>query len=349
MKELFVFWQFNGDNRCYCQLKCPECYGKDFRTFKHYWNGKVNQWEEAFTRLNRPIYFNFSYGEALLSHGFFQCVDMIGRHQDWTLNIITNLLAPTEIIQRLANTKLAKDGRLFINPCWHPEGVDNPVESWETFKQHLLILKAAKIPTHVMMVWFPPVIKDFQKYFEWLDKNDFRVGIRRFVHDSPWLKHRFLRHLPWVAGKAKLMNYTKAERGFIYAYTCQKVTKYGLDLASPKGKLCYAGVDMILVKHDGRVALCAGLYSKTDEIGNIFDKDFKLPTKATRCRSNLCGGDFGMFVLPDNEFGPLPESMWHDTFLSQMENIPQTSPVAYPCRNLMLKYLEDLKREQSAC
>jgi MoaA/NifB/PqqE/SkfB family radical SAM enzyme len=340
LKELFAFWQFNGDNRCYCQLHCPECYGGKVRTYKHYWNGDVDRWARAFERLNRDIYFVFSYGEALVSKGLYECVDMIGKHQNWTLNIISNLMASPE---RLVKTKLAQDNRLFLMPCWHPEGVDNPIKDWETFKKHLLMLKDAGVQTHVMMVWFPPVIKHFPEYFEWLDKNDFRVGVRRFVYESFWNKIPKIRNLPWFVDRYTLEKYAPAPEGYIRAYTCPKVTKYGLDLSSPRGKLCYATRDMILVEQDGTVKPCASCTKDKQKIGNIFDITFKLNTKPFRCPTNNCGGDFGMLVLPDEEFGPLPEKMWRDTFISMVENVKQSSPVAYPQREEMLKCLDQLK------
>lgn len=348
MKELFVFWQFNGDNRCYCQLHCPECYGRDTRNYKHYWNGDAEKWEHAFERLNRDIYFVFSYGEALLSRGFYECVDMIGRHENWTLNIISNLMANPE---QLLNSRLAKEKRLFITACWHPEGVDNPKEDWETFKKHIQMVKDAGVPLHVMMVWFPPVTKHFAMYFEWLDQNGFRVGVRRYVDDKvkhPLIRKILRRALPkWFAGKYTLAKYTEAEKGFIYAYTCPKVTHYGLDLASPRGMPCNAGKDMMLVKHDGTASLCASCYGSNHEVGNVFNPNFKLNNHATRCPTNNCGGDFGMLVLPDSNYGVLPERMWRDTFISQVENIPQSNPVAYPRRGEMLKWLGELKREKS--
>jgi len=342
VKELFCFWEFNGDNRSYCQLHCPECYGRENRTYLHYWNGKIVEWEKAFERLNRDIYFVFSYGEALLAHGFYECVDLIGRHPNWNLNIITNLMASPE---KLIKSRLGQERRVFVTACWHPEGVDDPVKDWETFKNHLLMLRAAEIPVHVMMVWFQPVIERFPECFEWLDRHDFRVGVRRYIEIKHSFPRKVLRRIfpRWFAGKCKLGSYSVAERGFLYAYTCPKVTEYGLDLASPYGKLCNAGKDLILVKHDGRVALCADCCGTNHELGNIFDPDFKLRSKPTLCPTNCCGGDYGMLVLPDARFGALPERMWRDTFISQVENVPEGSPVPYPRRDEMLKWLEALK------
>lgn len=342
-KQLFVFFQFNGDNKSFCNQKCPYCYGNGIKTFKHYWNGDVAKWEQSFERLNRDLFFVFSYGECMGSKGFYECVDMIGKHPNWTLNIITNLSYDPA---RLINSQLAQDKRLFVSACWHPLGVEDSAKGWETFKQHLLMLKEAKIPVQVAYVWYKPHINLFPQYFEWLDQNNFRVIVRRFTKDHFTTKIPYVKRLRWFAGKTRLEDYSDAEKAYLYASTCPKVTEYGLNIASTRGKTCLAGKDMMLVRYDGTVTYCAGLCGDNYKIGNIFNSNFKLRTEPIKCPNNSCGGDFGMLVLEDNRFESLPTRLANDTFIAQVEKIPQTSPVAYPKRAEMLKCLEDLKREK---
>ncbi|MCJ7767304.1 hypothetical protein MUP79_02805, partial [Candidatus Bathyarchaeota archaeon] len=122
------------------------------------------------------------------------------------------------------------------------------------------------------------------------------------------------------------------------------VIEYGIKCASTKGKMCSASKDMILVKHDGEVGLCADFYNY--RLGNIFDPSFKLRTQPIRCPTTVCGGDYGMLHLTDDRFGSLPMRLGRDTFVSLVEEVPQTSPVAYPNREEMLKWLEVLKRQK---
>jgi len=318
------------------------------KTYRHYWNNNIDKWERAFKRLKRDIYFVFSYGEAFGSHGFYECVDMIGKHPTWTLNIITNLSFSPE---RVIHSRLGQDKRVFITACWHPLGVHNPVEGWKTFTTHLLMLKAADIPTHVMMVWYRPQIPLIPDVFEWLDRHDIRFSVRRYVHDTiahPLFRKILRRVAPKsFAGKIVLDSYTDAEREFLYASTSPKVTKYGLNMSSTYGKLCYAGKDMLLIKHDGTAALCACCYGSPHRVGNIFSSTFKPRTQPTYCPTNTCGGDFGMVVLPDEAFGVLPNQMWKDTFISQTEHLPQGHPVPYPHREEMMKWLEVIRRKPS--
>lgn len=344
-RQLFIFFQFNGDNKSWCNQACPYCYGGLDKEMRHHWNGDIKGWEQAFERLNRDIYFVFSYGEAMGSHGFYKCVDMIGRHPSWTLCIVTNLSFSPE---RLIQSRLGRERRVFMIPSFHPLGVPDRIKGWEKFRKHLLMLKEADIPTHVMYLWYRPQIKWYPEYFEWFDSHDIRAGVRRFVYSTFWRKFPLIRRLPWVIGKGVLdENYTEAERGYLYAYTCPKVTEYGLNLASTRGRLCTAGKDMILVKCDGTVTLCADCCGSSFVLGNIFDRKYKLNEEPIRCPTHVCGGDYGMLHLIDERFGPLPEKLWNDTFVSQVEDIPQGSPVPYQHRAEMLKWLETLKCEKS--
>jgi hypothetical protein len=346
-RQLFVFWQFNGDNRSFCNQFCVYCYGDNFgkeRTRSHCWNGKIVEWEQAFERLDRQhgdagIYFVFSYGEAMGSKGFKECVEMIGKHPTWTLCIVTNLsYSPEWLIQ----STLGREKRVFICGTWHPTGVlPNLEEGWERFKHHCLMLQAAEIPLHILYCWYPPQIKLFPAYFKWFDEHNIRVGARRFVGKVGGRALPFTHRT--LGGKDYPREYTEAEWAYLYSSTCPKVTKYGLKLVQPIGKLCTAGKDMILVKYDGTVGLCAdaeGYY-----LGNIFDSNFKLSDNLMVCPSKICGGDYGMLHLPDPVFGSLPERLFNDTFFSQVEDIPQGSPVPYHNRTEMLKWLEKIEND----
>lgn len=337
-RQLFVFWQFNGDNSSQCNQKCPYCYG-GIKENKHYWSGDIDKWEKAWERLGRDIYFVFSYGESLCAKGFYECVEMIGRHPTWTLCIVSNMLCDPS---RLIESRLACEGRLFISACWHPLGVENRVEGWENFKTNILKLKAAGVPMNVMYLWYPPQIGWFPEYFRWLDSNDFRVSVRRFVGAYGGVKLPFSGRR--LGGKCYPRDYSEAEQGYIYAYSSPKVAKYGLRLVPPKGKFCTAGKDLILVKYNGDVSLCADT-ENTTHLGNIFDADFKLSPLGCVCPNNICGGDYGMLHLFDPEFGDLPERLTNEPFVSQVMSTKQSHPVQYKKREEMLFWIDELRKE----
>lgn len=346
-RQLFVFWQFDGNNTSVCSQKCPYCYGGK-KSGVHSWIGDVAKWEEAFARLDRQhgdkgIYFVFSYGESMEMQGFYDCVEMIGKHPNWTLCIVTNA---SQDMSRLISSRLVKDHRLFISACWHPLGA-NPdrVRGWEIFKRHVLELRGAGVRLNVMYLWYNPQIQWFPEVFQWCDNNNIRVSVRRFVEYDRGLKVPFVnKHL---FGKYKLTKYSEAAKGYIYAYAHPKVIKYGLNLVSPKGRECLAGKDLILVKPNGDVSLCADM-EDTSCLGNVFDVNFKLSKSTCKCPSKICGGDYGMLHLIDEEFGVLPDRLRGDTFVSIALGEAQTEycPVIYQKRSSMLKYLEMIKCEK---
>lgn len=307
----------------------------------HYWNGDVAKWEQAWERVdkqhcNTGIYFVMSYGESLGMRGFQECVDMIERHPTWRLCIVTNwMLDPTKLLA----SKLAKEKRLYIVATWHPLGVPDRVKGWEIFKQHLLAAKAASVPLHVMYCWYKPQIQWWPEYFRWLDANDIRTSVRKFIGSDGGFRGKVNRTL----GIKKPPMLTEAEQRYLDLSTCPKVLEYRVkpNPTSSRGKSCSAGKDLILVKYDGDVSLCADLCN--NKIGNIFDPDFKLRTTNQPCPGPMCGGDYGMLHFIDERFGPLPETIDRDTFVSIVEKIKQTSPVQYPRREEMLQCLKQLQ------
>lgn len=343
-RQLFVFWQFNGDNKSWCNLNCPYCYG-GLKEMRHYWNGKIKQWEEAFMRLdaqhgNSGIYFVMSYGEAFGSNGFYECVNMIGEHPNWTLCVITNLSYDPK---RLIASKLARGKRVYVIASWHPLGRNDALKAWLQFQKHLLKLKKADIPLLVQYLWYKPQIKLFPEFFRWLDLHDIRVNVRRYLGNIGGVKlpviHRY------VGGKNYPEAYNDSERGYIYSQACPKVAEYGLNLASPKGKDCLAGKDLILVKYNGTVGLCCDCPQV--ELGNVFNPDFKLQTQLVKCPTSICGGDYGMLHLIDDRFGALPVRLERDNFVSLVEGVKQGSPVPYHKREEMIRWLRKMQLENS--
>jgi hypothetical protein len=202
--------------------------------------------------------------------------------------------------------------------------------------------KDAGVPLHVLYLWWGPQIDLFPEYFDWLDAHDIRVNVRRFVGNVGGIQVPFVGK---VGGKTYPRDFTDAERGYLYANTCPKVTKYGLDLVRPTGKMCTAGKDMILVKYNGDVALCADMENNS-HLGNIFNPDFKLATEPRPCPSCVCGGDYGMLHLIDPDFGPNPKRLPSQPFLSIAEDLPDGHPVPYPKRIEMAYWLKKIRERR---
>lgn len=218
-RQLFVFWQFNGDNTDWCNQHCPYCYAGPHKKMIHRWNGKTDQWTEAFERLNRDIYFNLSYGEPFGGNGFYEVMDVIGRHPRWEVSVITNLSYP---VDRLLKMRVALDRRVYIHASWHPHGGGE----WGNFTRNLLKLQEASIPSIVMYLFWPPQIEEWKLYWRWLDDHNIRTCVRRYVGN--------------YSGRPYPESYSKEVRQFLYAMHEPKTRKYGDDLHDPHGNQCSA-------------------------------------------------------------------------------------------------------------
>jgi hypothetical protein len=110
-------------------------------------------------------------------------------------------------------------------------------------------------------------------------------------------------------------------------------------MVQPIGNVCTANKDMILVHSDGRVSSCADVAE--NNLGNIFDPNYRLSTGTIRCPARVCGGDYGLLHFIDQEYPDLPDKLWHDCFVCQVENITGggKEPVHYPHRAEMEKWL----------
>lgn len=316
-RQLFLFWQFAGDNHDLCNLHCPYCYGGQNKTGIDHWNNQPEKWEQAFIRLNRDIYFTLSYGESMISSGFYPILDIISQHSNWECSLITNL---TQDPTRMIDTKVAREGRLYVMASLHPMGgVD-----WELFKKHLLMLRDANIKNLVIYLFYPPQISDVNKYFSWCDDHNIRFYVRRYIGEYAKKTH------PQASPKELLQ----------HILSNPKTIEYGLNLHSPAGNKCSAGKDLILVHHDGRVSYCADI--DNNNLGNIFDSDFKLSNNDIICPSPICGGDYGLLHMKDKHYPDIPNLLWHDCFVAQTANITggNNEPVQYPHRREIICWMK---------
>ena len=286
------------------------------------WTRNIDEWTRAFERLNRDIYFNFSYGESFGQNGFYDVMDAIGNHPNWEASIVTNLSYP---VGQLLKMRVAQDRRVYIHASWHPHGGGD----WNNFRENLLQLQKADIPTVVMYLFWPPQIEEWKGYWKWLDEHNIRTCVRRWVSI--------------YEGKQYPDYYSPEVRAFMYAMLQPKTRKYGTDLHDPYGNFCSASKDMIMVHWDGTVGLCADC-PQTCFKYNIFDEHFGLNTRLIRCPTHLCGGDYGLLHMYDEQLKdelPPEEPLWHDCFIAQTEKITGggKEPVNYPNRKEMERWL----------
>ncbi len=248
----------------------------------------AEKWRQAFKKCfgSRKIIFYLSFGEPTIGRGFNDVLDMVASEPVWSLHITTNLSRPLNWWKKLTNHRLVKEGKLYINASFHPTET-----SIDAFLSKILLLRKHGIECPVIIVMWPPIIKDFKEYFDVFDKHKFVVHVRRFEG--------------WYKGRYYPRAYTEAKRRFIAAYADDATIKYMLNdhFFRMKGKLSYAGMYYFLIDENGNVWESPD--SKGRCLGNIFAGNVKLYTKPQPYSGRFCASVNGVSAFVELGYGEL--------------------------------------------
>jgi len=259
-KNMIILWAYNGFS-CECNYHCPYC---QYEMQKgHHFFGTIEQWHQGFKKSfgDQHLVFYFGHGEPMIGKNFFEIVAMIEKEPNWEMRIISNLSGDLE---RLVNTRIAKEGRLNINGSFHPTMI-----STEDFLKKLLFLRKHNIEVPVVYTLWPPLIEKFKKDFEIFNKNNFLVHIRRFrgVYNNKLYPNA----------------YTDQEKQFFAHYADNATIKYMLHEEPTTGKVSYTGMTFIFVDNKGNIGYCDDARTFNDSnLGNILKGNINLLTKPTK-------------------------------------------------------------------
>ncbi len=284
--QTVVVWAFNGLYP-FCNYKCEYCYVHSTVNAGHYFckDLTMDEWKEAFRSIfgNEKIIFYLSYGEPMLSQGFYNVLEMIADEPKWYGHITSNLSVPLE---RLVNTKLVKEGRFYINASFHPTQV-----KIEIFLKKLLFLRKKGIECPIVLVAHPIILQNFEYYINYFKKYNFLVHVRRFKG--------------WYAGEIYPKNYSEEERNLIAKYCDDATIRYMLNESTVdlRGKLSYEGMYYILVDEKGDVWTSPD--SKSKYLGNVFKKNVKLFTEPQPYKVRWNGSVNGVAALLETKYKEL--------------------------------------------
>lgn len=256
--KMLVLWQFNG-RYAHCNYACPYCYVATSVNKGMHFNYDITKWEEAFSRHfeGKDVVFYFSYGEPMMAGNiFYDVLEMIGRHSTWQVRMTSNVSLSMD---RLLNSEIVKQGRLFVNASFHPTqiGIDDFIAQCDT-------LRAGGIDPSVIYVMYPDQIDDFPKYMEKFREKGYRVHIRAF---------RGLYH-----GKKYPQAYTKKQWEATARYMDRANFKYQLHAVNGLGRMSMLGMTHILIDNYGKIEMCDS-YVGDRRYGNIFDENINLDVK----------------------------------------------------------------------
>jgi acyl-CoA thioesterase-1 len=260
-----ILWQYNG-RECHCNYKCPYCYYASAPKTKDYFWGNIDDWHAAFKNCfgKQKLIFYLAFGEPTIGKHFYDVVNMIEKEPKWSLRITTNL---SQDLEKLVDSTLAKEGRLFINASFHP--LQTKIES---FIRQLLVLRKYNIESPVIYVMWPPLLKQFQADFEVFNRYNFLVHIRAFKGN--------------YKGKKYPEAYTDEERQFIAGYCDDGTIKYMLNRKKFFDRHTYSGLHFFIVDCTGNIGYdsnCFDFHSKYRTIfGNIIqDYSLQFPMEPT--------------------------------------------------------------------
>jgi len=253
--QYLILWQFHG-RFALCNYACPYCYYPTSVNKNVCFNYTIEKWERAFKKHfgGKKTVFYFSYGEPTIQPHFYEVLEMIGRHKNWEAKITTNLSVP---LDKLMETKVAKENRLNINASFHPTQT-----TIDKFLKQLSVLRKNNIEPSVVYVMWPPQIDDLEKkYMPIFRKHGYVVHIRAF------------RGL--YKGKKYPGAYTEEEWIKTAKYMDEANLKYMLGEVNALGRRSCIGMNHILIDNFGNVEMCDS-YVGDGHYGNIFNDSFKL-------------------------------------------------------------------------
>lgn len=257
-KYTTILWQYNG-REAKCNYRCPYCYYIGLHNPEDRFTGYIEQWHERFKEAfgNKDLIFYLAFGEPTIGREFPNILKMIESEPKWQLRITSNASSNLEL---LANSKLAKEGRLFINTSFHPVETDI-----ETFIKNITYLRDANIEVCIVYVAYPPYLRRLEKDIEIFSRYGFVVHLRRF--QGEYKKEVY----PWA--------YSDEQKRFIAKYMDDTTIKYMLNQQDNLGDLVFSGYDFFIVDNAGNVGFDSNVFSPyTKErtiFGNIHTGNFK--------------------------------------------------------------------------
>ena len=266
-----VLWQYNG-NPCACNYRCPYCH--DFPKKGHHFFATIDQWYEAFKKsfLNQHITFYISFGEPMVGRNFYEVVEMIGSEPNWEMMMTSNLSLP---LDRLLNSRLAREKRLNINASFHPTET-----TIEEFLKKILLLREHGIEPPIIYVMYPPFVNRFKNDFEIFSKYNFLLHVRRYegVYN----------------GKCYPDAYTDEEKQFIAHYEDDATVKYMLNNKPNFGELTYSGMYYIIVDNVGNIGWNSDYFPDYSidrcRFGNVLQNNIRLLWEPIPYPGHTCYG-----------------------------------------------------------
>ncbi len=255
-----------------CNYNCPYCIYYEHREKQTQPKQQMpleklkEAWNIIYEKYN-SVYINLRGGEPFIYPGSFELIAELSKKH--FINITTNLSCSTEMLKGFI--KIANRNRLELNAVFHPLFTE-----FEVFLQKALFLRENKVNCQLFYIAYPPQMKQINYYRDKLKTEELYISILPFY------------------GRYNEANYpgsyTQEERRLIGG-NLKEPDKYPDQMISKEERLCQAGYRFAVIQPDGNINKCNEPQGDS-LVGNLFDIDFKLLDKPSKCKLKNCSHNF---------------------------------------------------------
>jgi MoaA/NifB/PqqE/SkfB family radical SAM enzyme len=263
---------FAWDMHYSCNYRCPYCFyttagWTELARRSQY--KTAAEWAESWKRVAEKhgrCQLRITAGEPFTYPYFVDVIAAVVEHHDVQ---ITSNCSQTATIAEFAR-RVSPDAAE-IDCTFHPlQG------EFEEFAGNVLELRRAGFVANVCYLAYPPQMREMGAFKERFKERGLYMNMAIF-----WGKHD---------GKQYPHAYTPEERAWIKSVIGSETSAetVGLEPIAINGKVCGAGQRYAVVQADGKVFRCGQLAAEGQEIGDIFDPNFKLFEKGRPCVVDYC-------------------------------------------------------------
>lgn len=255
-----------------CNYGCPYCwfYGEWDKGERESIYIPANEWNKIWNKIYEKygaVEIQISGGKPTIYPEFFKLLELLSEKHK--VSFMTNLSFD---VNKFLNFHIPPS-IVGLGLTFHPLYSDI-----DGFINKAKLLQEANFNFTVYFLAYPPHISMLEKCEEeFKEKNmDFRVL-------TFWGEYE---------GKKYPENYSLKEKEKIEGFiNDENEAKYNIEQKSPKGKLCYAGVNFANISHKGEVFRCGPLAPDKGKLGTIINADFNLLKHAEICQASYCQCD----------------------------------------------------------
>lgn len=266
-----VYW--NWDITYECNYRCSYCiFWKDYK--ERYPSVENDRWKDIWNNIFEKYWcchIRFSGGEPFIYPNFLDLIAILSEKH--TVDVTTNLTFDMNLFLE----RVKPDG-ITLSASFHPEfvGIDE-------FLDKVLLLNKKEFPTSVAYVAYPPHLADLERYKSTAERRGVLFKIIPFIGEFEGKKYpdNYDSEQKKLLEEAAVNTENQSQKELNAQWFNQNTDK-----KSMQEKLCRMGQMYAKILPSGEVTRCC--HYKSDKLGSIFDKEFRLLDEPAVCKTESC-------------------------------------------------------------